>query len=558
MRLLWLSLLIPAFLHAGWTEYRSGPFNVMTDAGAREGRDVLAHFEQLRHVFGKLTGKEDAKSLWPIRIVAFRNPKDAAAYAGIPPLALARDEYVASFPAGGVPPAVSKAAVQVFLDSNLAARMPAGLEQALATLLSTLQVKATRVTLGIPPPPAERTEAWARLHMLATRPEYSGRVRVLLFNLQQGGDPDPAYRNAFEKPAAALDQEAAAYLAAGKFEPVPFSSRPIDPEKEFHGRDLEDDEWKLRLADLLLAGPSRNAAARSACQAVLNLNGSSPGAHECLGLIALREGDRATAKQELTAAAGEGNRSARAVFELALLNRNDPSGLEKAAQMNPRWAEPYRVLAEGASNPQRKAQLLKTAAGLAPRDSSLWRSLAELYTAQNEYSEAARAWAAADRSAADDKERAAAIEARSALERGRQQHEDEERARAAAEEAKAVQKLKDELDARVHAAEAAANQANSSSPAPSKVVPWFEGPKADRVTGALRSVECLARGQARLHVQTSDGKTVVLLIRDPKQVVILGGTGQATLGCGPLRPARDVNVEYLPKTPPEVTVVEFR
>jgi hypothetical protein len=558
MRVLWLSVLIPVLLHAGWTEYRSGPFNVMTDAGAREGREVLAHFEQLRHVFGKLTGKDDAKSLWPVRIVVFKNPKDAAQYADTKPMSLASDEYVAAFPAGGVPPEVTKAAVQVFLDSNLAARMPANMEQALATLLSTLQVKATRVTLGLPPPSAERTEAWARLHMLATKPEYSGKVRVLLFNLQQGGDQDPAYRNAFEKSAAVIDKEAAAYFAAGQFEPVPFSGRPFDPESQFHGRDLEDDESKLRLAELLLAVPARNAAARAACQAVLNVNGSALGAHECLGLIALREGDKATAKQELTAATGEGNRSARAVFELARLNGNNQAELEKAAKMNPRWAEPYRVLAEIAPNPQRKAQLLKTAANLAPRDASLWRSLAELYTTQNEYSEAARAWAAADRSAADDKERAAAIEARAAIERGRQQHEDDERSRAAAEEAKAVQKLKDELDTRVHDAEAKANQTNSGSPAPSKVVPWFEGPKVDHVNGTLQRVECLARGQARLHVQTADGKAVVLLIRDPKQVVIMGGTSQATLGCGPLRPAREVNVEFLPKTPPEVTVVEFK
>lgn len=556
MRRLWLCFLAPVLLHAGWTEYRFGPFNVITDAGAREGREVLAHLEQTRHVFGALTGKQDGKTLWPVRVVVFKNTRDRARYAGTNPMAQARDEYVATLVAGApVPREVTSALVQVLIDSNLAARMPTDFEAAFATLLSTLEVKATRITFGTPPPPAERTPTWARLHMLCTLPEYSGKVRVLLFNLQQGADAGPAYRNAFEKSAAAIDKEVAAYTAAGRFEPVPFSGRPIDPERQFHGRDLEDDEVKLRMADLLLADPARTADTRAACQALASTKSVSLEAHECLGLLAVRESDKATAKQELTAATAEGNRSARAWLELAKLEDKPQPALDTAAKLNPRWAEPYRLMAAHAPTPLNKAQLLKTAAGLAPRDSSLWRELAELYTSMNEYSEAARAWAAADRAAATPAERTAAIDARQALERNRQQHEDEERARAAAEEARAIEKLKSEMEERVRAAEARANQ--SADPAPKKVEQWWEGPKTDKVGGTLQRVECLSRGQARLHFLTMDGKPLQLLIRDPKTVVIMGG-GMATLACGPLKPPRRVNVEYIPKTPPEVTVVDFQ
>lgn len=372
MRLFALLLLAPLLVHAGWTEYRSGPFNLITDAGPREGRDVLAHCEQLRHVLGTLLGKPGLHSLWPIRIVVFKNQRDRAPYAGIPPMSLTRDEYAATLIAGEpVPAEVSRAIARVLLDANAAARMPADFEESLTLLLSTLQVKATRVTLGVPPPPAARTPTWARLHMLTTLPEYSGKVRVLLFNLQQGADPGPAYRNAFEKSAAAIDKEAAAYLAAGTFEPVPFSGRPIDPEKQFHDRELENPEVQLRMADLLLADPAKTAAARAACQSLLNGNDPPPEAHECLGYLALREGDKASARQELESAAKEGYKSARAWLELAKLSPTPQPALEMAAKLNPRWSEPHRLLSANAQNPARKAELLKAAAALAPRDASL-------------------------------------------------------------------------------------------------------------------------------------------------------------------------------------------
>lgn len=559
MRRLWLSLLAPILMHGGWTEYRSGPFNVMTDAGAREGREVLAHLEQTRHVFGALTGTRDSKTLWPVRVVVFKNARDRQRYAGTAPMSLARDEYVASMTAGGaVPRELTAALVRVLIDSNLTARMPGDFEPGLATLLSTLEVKATRVTLGVPPPAAERTKGWARLHMLCTLPEYSGKVRVLLFNLQQGGEAAPAYRNAFEKSPAAIDKEADVYLAAGKFEPIPFSGRPIDPEKEFHGRDLGDDEVKLRMADLLLADASKGRETRAACQDLVNGKAPPLEAHECLGLLDQREGDTAGAKQELTAATGEGNRSARAWLELGKMTeeiQDRQPMLETAAKLNPRWAEPYAAMAAHDADVKWKAQKLKRAAELEPRNSALWRELAEIYTSLDDYGEAARAWAAADRSAAGPAERAAAIEARERIERRRQEHENEERARAAAEEAKAIEKLKNEMEARVHAAEAKANE--NAGPPPEKVVPWWDGPKTVKLTGKLERVECLARGQARLHLVTAEGKPVQLLIRDPKSVLLMGG-GMTTLACGPLKPARTVRVEYLPKSPPEVTVVQFQ
>ncbi|MEO8663097.1 MAG: hypothetical protein ABI693_31850 [Bryobacteraceae bacterium] len=56
MRRLCLGLLTPILLHAGWTEYRSGPFNVIADNGAKEG-------------YADLAWKQDATTLCPVQVM---------------------------------------------------------------------------------------------------------------------------------------------------------------------------------------------------------------------------------------------------------------------------------------------------------------------------------------------------------------------------------------------------------------------------------------------------------------------------------------------------------
>jgi hypothetical protein len=45
-----------------WVEIRSPNFSVITDAGAKRGRDVALHFEQMRSVFGTLKPKARRES----------------------------------------------------------------------------------------------------------------------------------------------------------------------------------------------------------------------------------------------------------------------------------------------------------------------------------------------------------------------------------------------------------------------------------------------------------------------------------------------------------------
>ena len=78
----------------------------------------------------------------------------------------------------------------------------------------------------------QRTLEWARVHYLATNPEYTTRFRVLMNNLQQGADEDVGYRNAIGKLKAELEKEVAAYHAAGQFTSVEVSGRALS-ERDF-------------------------------------------------------------------------------------------------------------------------------------------------------------------------------------------------------------------------------------------------------------------------------------------------------------------------------------
>src|SRR5215467_4067285 len=74
-----LSFLTPVSASAGdapWLEVRTEHFRVITDGGEKNGREVAAHFEQMRAAFGLIFGREKINDTVPLQIVAFRNTKE--------------------------------------------------------------------------------------------------------------------------------------------------------------------------------------------------------------------------------------------------------------------------------------------------------------------------------------------------------------------------------------------------------------------------------------------------------------------------------------------------
>lgn len=536
--LLCLLICFPLAAQERWTRVRSGPFEVLSRAGERAAQETLGMLEQFRYAFGQVLSREEPVAAWPIRVLVLRRGREAEP--AFPP-ALGRDAFVGSLPAETHPPAEwLRALARILLEHN-ARRLPQDLEEGLLDYYAQVRIEGTRVSVGTPPPAP--SPGWALVHMLSLHPDYRGKLRPLLYNLQQGLDPEPAWRNATGKTPEAVRKEAAAYLAAGRFAQETVSGRPLNPRDAFSPQPADPPAGDIAMADLRLA-QGRLAEAVRLYQAVLARHAGSAEAHEGLALAALASGDAAGARSQIDSAIAAGSRNARIWCEAA---RSEPDAakavalLRKAAGLNPNWAEPHRLLAERLPDPKSRLDSLATAARLAPRDARLWRALAEAQEQAGDYRSAARSWAAAEQASVEEADRARIREIRRTLDARRLEAEAAARRREAEEKERELARLKEEALRRIREAEARANR--DAGPPPAQVVPWFETERpSGRAQGLLRQVDCL-RGVARLVIEASDGRQTKLIVRDPSRVVVLGG-GKLELACGPQKPPRKVTIEY--------------
>ncbi|HXA50411.1 MAG TPA: hypothetical protein VNV86_08915 [Candidatus Acidoferrum sp.] len=549
-----LLLLTPLLLSAdSWVKFTRGPFEVLTDAGARPGRETMVRLEQYRHALGDVLGETDLQTPLPVRVFVFKNPRGWTTPA---PVSEGRDRYsIVLDEKGAIPPDIYRALARLFLQSN-SAQMPPAFERGLVEFFSTFDVKGIRITAGTPP--AKPDLDWARIHLLMTDPDYFGKLRVLLYNLRRGVADDPAYRNAFNKPAAEVEAAVKQHLAAGNFQTTSLSSAPMS-EKDFPERQISDVDLRLARADLLAGAQSADEYRK-----LLAEHEKLPEAEEGLGLLALRAGNKEEARRNFADAVAAGSTSARCYIEYAKLEPDNAKAfdaLRKAAGINTKLAEPLALMAARDTDPRMRIAHWKAATERNPREPAYWKALAEANLAEHNYSEAAKAWRGAEQAATDPKVREEMHAARMAVEQNRLDYEAEERRRDAEEKAREIEKLKTEARAELHKSEAKFSDGAAAQPA-GKVVPWWNGPKpGGTVAGTLRQVDCLGT-QARLLIDTPDKKTVRLLVSDPSKVVY-SGSGEVTLGCGPQK-ARRVTIEYVPKanaklaTVGEVATIEFQ
>jgi tetratricopeptide (TPR) repeat protein len=386
MRRLFTLCLFPCLLAAEdhWVKFASGPFEVLTDAGARAGRETMVRFEEFRHALGEIVGEPDLRTPVPVRFLVFRNAKGWTSPA---PLAEGRDCYaIVLAEKSAVPPAVYSELTRLFLKSNTA-RMPPAFEHGLAEFFTTFEVSGIHITVGAPPPQPDLD--WARVDLLVVDPEYSGKLRVLLYNLRKGVDQDPAYRNAFGKPAAEVEAQAKRHLAEGHFPTTSLSSRPMT-ERDFPEKPISDADARLARADLLAGSPSA-----AEYQSLLRDGVKVAEAEEGLGLLALAGHRHDEARRHFAACVEAGSASARCYVEYAKLEPDDAKAIEallRAAGINPKLDEPFALMARRDTDPQQRLAHWKAAAGRNPRDPSYWQALAECYLADHNFAEAAKAW----------------------------------------------------------------------------------------------------------------------------------------------------------------------
>jgi hypothetical protein len=516
-----LLFLIPFLLPAEeWTVFRSGPFEVYTAQDPKHARATLNHLEQLRHTLGQSVSRPEMKLLWPVRVVVGRSTT--------PLLKETRDTLTGTLAKGApIPAAWNRQLVRALIESSCG-RMPQNFERGLESLYSTLQANGTLVTLGAPP--SDPSPDWKLVHLLSVSEEYRGRLRTLLGNLQNGMDPTVAYKTAFEKTAAEIEQAAAQWPATATTRP---NARAISPERDFLPRSVKPEILKLVLSDAQLAAGDQNAC---------NNLPPGPDAQECRAWIAWHAGDETNARQLFASGT-----SARAAFH---------SGqFQKAMERKPDWPEPRYRAALAESDPAKRRALLKQAADAAPREAPIWQALAETQEKLSEFSDAARSWAAAERAAATEPDRAAIRARRAALTGQKLDYEEAERQRKIDERNAELNRLKNDALAQIKLAEAKARGQMQPLPEGTKIEQWWDptNPPA-KVEGTLERVDCLKGGSLRLAIRENPKKLTVLFVAAPNQLFLPGG-GTLDLTCGPQRVKKKVIVGYQPQPPEPKTGV---
>ncbi|HEX5229523.1 MAG TPA: hypothetical protein VFW44_17550 [Bryobacteraceae bacterium] len=558
---LFLALLLPALLLADehWIALRSGPFEAYSSVGEKPARETLMQLEQFRETLRVITGKDDMRLIWPVRVLISKVvPVNAK------PFALGRDARMAAVSESGrFSPEELKELARIFLHDNTG-RLPDRIEQGIIELVSTIQLDGVRITLGAPVPPAERSPGWALMHLVTVKPDYAGRTRVMISNLEQTNDFDAACHNAFEKTGMQIDQEADAYLKAGTFPTTTISGRALSLTRDFKPFVLGSEDVAFVKADLLLAAGRTDEATA----AYKNLHG--PGVPEGLGLIAFAAQKDSDAEAAFKDATESGSKNARVWLDLGFM-KSDNDMLKKASQFNPRWGEPYYQLAD--ANPaidkpqlEQRAAMLKKAAELDPRNSEYWTALAKTYEVAKDFPQAEKAWSGAERAALTDQDKEKIRKIRLEVQAKRFDYEVSERKRTKDEQEADLARVKAQSDAEIHAAEAAARKRmNPNGEKPPTPEGWYQGATTggSTVEGAFQRLDC-SGGTARMVIQTADGKTLQLLMADPSQISIGGGGAEKTIACGAQKGARQVLVHYNPKpdaklhTAGEVTTIEFR
>ncbi len=480
-------------------------------------------------MLGNLLEVKDLQSLWPIRVMltAGKNEKANAK----PRFVLQSSQYLLVGPHNTRLPLGDVAGL--LLDANTP-RLPDEVESGLRQLFSTLQAHGSRVTWGSPPDNPNLD--WARMQLFATKFEYSASFHIFLASLRDGSTLAAAEHNAFGKSSDALEQEARANLAAGNWQAVPVSGRPLDPKRDFGEHSLDSAVAAVYLADWQLSSDPK--AAEQAYKAAVEAGGAAaPLGYEGLAAVAqLTGGD---SKLFWDDAVRAGTHSAAAYVGAAddLPAAEALPLLKRAAQLNERWAEPVYLQAQLTDAPSEKESLLKAALKLEPRLTAHWIELAQLQTVAGEASAAQGSWLRAEDSAPNPAERDRVHQLRMSSERQRLDAAEEARRRDRDAAHLADEQAQQAEADRIHAAEQKANQAMadaSEEDKPTTVVPWSSLAQEKKLSGTLVRIDCLKNGW-RLSVKDKAGH---------QNQFFLSKETNAQLTCGPQTRPHRISLEY--------------
>lgn len=517
---------VSAFGRERWTELNLGPFYIDFVNDPAAARDVLTQFEQVRWVLGGSLEIQDLRSLWPIRVVY--EPS-----AGAPGEFIQRNGQFLLVCRPGSRPSLEQVTA-ILLEANTP-RLPEEAQSGLLQLFGTLEAQGSHVSWGGPIP--KPNLAWARMQLFATRFEYRASLHVLVASLKSGSSLSVAERNAFGKDPAVLEKEVRANLAAGNWQAVAVSGRPLDPKRDFGEHALDPAIADCYHADSLLE--SNLKAAETLYKGAIEAGGPAK-AMGFAGLAEVARRQKEDPKPFLQNALDAGIISAPVDVALAALEppQRALELLKRAAALNPLWAVPIYEQARLATDPAVKETLLRKAVQIDPRATTYWLELAQLQTTNGHAIEAQGSWLRAEDSAGTAAEKERIHQMRMDIEQKRLDAADEERVRERDAAHADDQRAQDNEAAAIRAAEEKANRENdvaAGDDKPADVVPWDAMLPQRKLSGMLTQVDCLRGGKTRLIIQERSGKTTS----------VLGDSNLTTaLSCGTQQPPKKVSISY--------------
>ena len=555
-----------------WVRFSTPHVEVLTDAGAGKGREVLRRFEQIRQVLLKTTNAQP-KSGPPLRIFVFRTEQEFGEYKDPRRKSMAgfyqpgRDrDYIAMQNTGAeIYRIVFHEYVHVVM-RHTGTPVPLWLNEGTAELFSTVETTNSQIRLGevIPahilalrheklidlpilmavdhesPLYNEQNkvgifyaESWALVHMLNMNPAYSqGRKKFLELALT-GTSPAQALAEAYSKSTEQVLRDLHDYVNGNRFMVTVLKADPLEAIDQLVPDELPVDESGLALADLLInLGKARDADPK--LSKLAQDHPTVAGIEEGLGDIALAEHRNGEALAHYQRAIDLGSSNARIYFEKADLARTNQADLtqtlrdlRKAVKINPDFWQARHLLGylylRGHQYPEAIEQL-RAAAHQQPRNVNVWQNLA-----------LAMFYAG-----------------------------DKDKALVAAKQGRIVATKPNEIDSIEATLREIQAPPTEFVNRPNQEVPagWRNRQGNRRVEGKLVELECLEVA-AVFHVVTATEK-LALYVDNPRKVVLTNAPGNTVqLTCGTF-PPRNVVIEYIAmpdagkKTAGEITALEFR
>jgi tetratricopeptide (TPR) repeat protein len=591
-----------------WLTVRTQNFTVVSNASEDDARRVGLKLEQFRAIFVKLL-KIPATSPVPITVVVFKNsdsfkpfkplynrkPANVAGY-----FQRGDDENLIALELGASderPLGVIFHEYTHFLTAYSPRPWPVWLQEGVAELYSTFEVKKNEVTIGSPVSshvyrlrenkfiPLDRliqvghdspdynegsrqgifyAESWAFAHYLMFGNKGARQPQLLQFTrlYNAGATVERAFSEAFKTDFATMEKELKRYIGNDSYPGVIYTMENVEGPADTTSRTLSDGEVQFYLGDLLLH-TNRIDEAEAFFKKALSLDPDLAGAYEGLGFVAMRREKYSEARDLFKKAVSLGSRNYLAhYFYAEALHRElrsdqgsflaSPevaatiaSELKTAIKLMPGFAPAYNLLAfmslAGNEPLAQGVDAINTAMRLQPQNKVLALTLAQLQIRAQDLEAARQTLKPLTEGETEPALRASAESLLRHLESYQQRatvREDADGASGSPLEDEKAERETPHLKRREPVSPGGSNgEANPPSPAPAA--------NGRSVRGILTNIDCL-NGMV-LVLKTSNG-ILRFMVSDPMKLTFYSrepGLNVST-GCGPLNIAALINFKEVP------------